>query len=137
MDISLQAKLLRVLQEREITRIGGNETVTVNARIIVATSPQPAGRGSAENIPRRPLLSSDRLAFAIACITGAGNDIMLLARSFIDLFCKDNSIEKKTLSQEAQQKLLQYTYPGNVRELKSADGAGGCNVRRGDGNARA
>jgi two-component system response regulator AtoC len=48
-----------------------------------------------------------------------GNDILILAKHFIDLFCKENKLEKKTLSPEAQQKLLQYPFPGNVRELKS------------------
>ena len=48
-----------------------------------------------------------------------GNDILILAKHFIDAFCKENKLEKKTLSSEAQQKMLQYPFPGNVRELKS------------------
>ena len=48
-----------------------------------------------------------------------GNDILILAKHFMDLFCKDNNLSKKSLSQEAQQKLVAYAFPGNVRELKS------------------
>ena len=48
-----------------------------------------------------------------------GNDILILSKHFIDAFCKDNKLEKKTLAPDAQQKLLQYPFPGNVRELKS------------------
>ena len=48
-----------------------------------------------------------------------GNDIVILAKNFSDAFCKENKLEKKTLSPEAQQKLLGYPFPGNVRELKS------------------
>lgn len=119
MDINLQAKLLRVLQEREITRIGGNEVVPVNARIIVATH-----RNLLEEVQKKTFREDlyyrlIGLPIQLPALRERGNDIILLARYFIDLFCKDNSITKKTLSQEAQQKLLQYTFPGNVRELKS------------------
>jgi DNA-binding NtrC family response regulator len=48
-----------------------------------------------------------------------GNDILILAKHFTDLFCKENKMAKKSISQEAQRKLLNYPYPGNVRELKS------------------
>ena len=48
-----------------------------------------------------------------------GNDILILAKHFIDGFCKENKITKKTLSADAQQRVLQYSFPGNVRELKS------------------
>jgi DNA-binding NtrC family response regulator len=119
MDISLQAKLLRVLQEREITRIGGNEVVPVNARIIVATH-----RNLLEEVQNKTFREDlyyrlIGLPIQLPALRERGSDIILLAKYFMDLFCKDNSIEKKTLSPEAQQKLLQYTFPGNVRELKS------------------
>lgn len=119
MDISLQAKLLRVLQEREITRIGGNEVIPVNARIIVATH-----RNLLEEVQKKTFREDlyyrlIGLPIQLPPLRDRGNDIILLARFFMDNFCKDNGLEKKTLSQEAQQKLLQYSFPGNVRELKS------------------
>jgi two-component system response regulator AtoC len=48
-----------------------------------------------------------------------GNDIIILAKHFMDLFCKENNTDKKMLSPEAQQKLMNYAFPGNVRELRS------------------
>ena len=48
-----------------------------------------------------------------------GNDIAILAKNFVDAFCKENKINRKAISPEAQQKLISYPFPGNVRELKS------------------
>jgi two-component system, NtrC family, response regulator AtoC len=119
LDISLQAKLLRVLQEREITRIGGNEVLSVNCRIIVATH-----RNLLEEVQKRTFREDlyyrlIGLPINVPPLRERGNDIVILAKHFIDLFCKDNNVGRKTLSPEAQQKLLQYSFPGNVRELKS------------------
>ncbi|NII24838.1 sigma-54-dependent Fis family transcriptional regulator [Pseudoflavitalea sp. X16] len=119
MDISLQAKLLRVLQEREITRIGGNEVVPVNARIIVATHRNLLTEVQNKTFREDLYYRLIGLPIQLPALRERGNDIILLARYFLDLFCKDNGIEKKTISPEVQQKLLQYTFPGNVRELKS------------------
>jgi two-component system response regulator AtoC len=119
MDISLQAKLLRVLQEREITRIGGNEVVPVNARIIVATHRNLLTEVQNKTFREDLYYRLIGLPIQLPALRERGNDIILLARYFLDLFCKDNGIGKKTISPEVQQKLLQYTFPGNVRELKS------------------
>lgn len=119
MDISLQAKLLRVLQEREITRIGGNEVVPVNSRIIVATHRNLLTEVQNKTFREDLYYRLIGLPIQLPALRERGNDIILLARYFLDLFCKDNGIGKKTISPEVQQKLLQYTFPGNVRELKS------------------
>ena len=119
MDINLQAKLLRVLQEREITRIGGNEVIPVNVRIIVATH-----KNLQEEVQNK-LFREDLyyrligLPIQLPALRERANDIIILAKHFMDQFCKDNNTEKKTLSQEAQQKLLLSPFQGNVRELKS------------------
>ena len=119
MDINLQAKLLRVLQEREITRVGGNETVPINVRIIVATH---------RNLPEEVQNKTFRedlyyrligLPIYLPPLRERGNDIIILAKHFMDGFCKENGSDKKSLSSDAQQKLLSYLFPGNVRELKS------------------
>ncbi len=119
LDINLQAKLLRVLQEREVTRIGSNEVTTVNARIIVATH-----RNLLEEVKNKTFREDlyyrlIGLPIALPALRERGSDILILAKHFMDLFCKDNHLPKKSLSQEAQQKLLNYAFPGNVRELKS------------------
>ena len=119
LDVNLQAKLLRVLQEREVTRIGSNEVTPVNARIIVATHrnllDEVKNRTFREDLYYRLI----GLPIALPPLRERDNDILVLAKHFMDLFCKDNNLPKKSLSQDAQQKLLNYAFPGNVRELKS------------------
>ena len=119
MDINLQAKLLRVLQEREITRIGGNETVAINVRIIVATHRNLLDEVQNKTFREDLYYRLIGLPIQLPPLRERGNDIIILAKHFMDLFCKENNGEKKSLSQEAQQKLLAYPFPGNVRELRS------------------
>ena len=119
LDINLQAKLLRVLQEKEITRVGGNEVVAVNARIIVATHRNLLDEVHAKNFREDLYYRLIGLPINLPPLRERGNDILVLAKHFIDQFCKENGMGKKTLSPEAQQKLKNYTFPGNVRELRS------------------
>jgi len=119
MDINMQAKLLRALQEREITRIGSNEIIKINARIIVATHRnllEEVKRGKFREDLYYRLLG---LPVALPPLRERDNDIILIARNFIDLYCNENQSHKKGLSVEAKKKLMQYAYPGNIRELKS------------------
>jgi DNA-binding NtrC family response regulator len=93
--------------------------VPVNARIIVATHRNLLDEVQNKTFREDLYYRLIGLPIQLPALRERGNDIILLARYFMDLFCKDNGIDKKTLSQEAQQKLLQYSFPGNVRELKS------------------
>jgi two-component system response regulator AtoC len=119
LDINLQAKLLRVLQEREITRIGGNEKIPINERIIVATHKNMQEEVQNKNFREDLYYRLIGLPIQLPGLRERGNDIIILAKNFMDSFCKDNNTEKKTLTQEAQQKLLSCPFQGNVRELKS------------------
>jgi len=119
MDISLQAKLLRVLQEREIVRIGGNETVSVTARIIVATHRNLLDEVQKKTFREDLYYRLIGLPIHLPPLRERDNDILLLSKNFIDAFCKENKMERKVLSPEAQAKLRKYPFPGNVRELKS------------------
>lgn len=119
MDLSLQSKLLRVLQEKELTRIGGNQVIKLDVRVIVATHRNlleevRAGRFR-EDLYYRLL----GLPIHLPALRERGQDILLLARHFLDQFAKENDLKKIKLSSQAQDKLLQYPFPGNVRELKS------------------
>ena len=119
MDMNLQAKLLRALQEKEITRVGSNEIVKINARIIVATHrnlQQEIANGNFREDLYYRLLG---LPIALPPLRDRENDILLIAKFFIDQFCKENNLVKKHLSLSAKQKLMLYTFPGNIRELKS------------------
>jgi two-component system, NtrC family, response regulator AtoC len=119
LDINLQAKLLRVLQEREITRVGGNSVTKINVRIVVATHKNLLEEVKNKNFREDLYYRLIGLPILLPPLRERGNDILILAKHFVDGFCKENKLPKKTLSHEAQQRLLQYSFPGNVRELKS------------------
>ncbi len=119
MDLSLQAKLLRVLQEREVTRIGGNQVIKLDVRIIAATHKDLAeevkGGKFREDLYYRLL----GLPIHLPPLRERGNDVLMIAKHFLDQFATENQMRKFKISQEAQEKLLQYSFPGNIRELKS------------------
>lgn len=119
LDIALQAKLLRALQEKEVTRLGSNEPVKVDCRIVVATHRNlldEVQKGKFREDLYYRLLG---LNIKLPPLRERGNDILILARHFIRLFAKENSMTSLEISESAQQKLLRYSWPGNVRELKS------------------
>lgn len=119
LDINLQAKLLRVLQEKELVRVGGNETVKINCRIIVATHKNLLQEVQNKTFREDLYYRLIGLPIHIPPLRDRGNDIIILAKHFMDIFCKENNVPKKSFSEEAQQKLLAYPFPGNVRELRS------------------
>lgn len=119
MDLNLQAKLLRVLQEKELTRIGSNQVIKLDVRVIVATHknlPEEAKAGRFREDLYYRLLG---LPIHLPPLRDRGQDILLLARFFLDQFSKENQLGKLKISAEAQNKLLKHPFPGNVRELKS------------------
>jgi DNA-binding NtrC family response regulator len=119
MDINMQAKLLRALQEKEIVRVGSNEVVKIDVRIIVATHRnllEMVKNGTfREDLYYRVL----GLPIHLPPLRERENDVLIIAKHFMDNFCKENSLPKKNLSTEAKKKLLGHAFPGNVRELKS------------------
>src|SRR5579871_890519 len=119
LDINLQAKLLRVLQEKEITRVGGNGTIKIDVRIIVATHKNLMEEVKNKTFREDLYYRLIGLPVQLPPLRERGNDVCILAKHFTDAFCKENKLAKKILSSEAQQKLMQYSFPGNVRELKS------------------
>ncbi|MFV0593556.1 MAG: sigma-54-dependent transcriptional regulator [Draconibacterium sp.] len=119
MEISLQAKLLRALQEKEITRIGSNQAVKIDCRIIIATNKNLLEEVKKGNFRQDLYYRLYGLPIDLPPLRERGNDVILLARSFIASFCEENKLEPKTLAASATRKLLSYSFPGNVRELKS------------------
>jgi two-component system, NtrC family, response regulator AtoC len=119
MDFNLQSKLLRALQEKEITRIGNNKAIKTDCRIIVATNKnlkEEVRNGKFREDLYYRLLG---LPIDIPPLRERRNDILILANHFINGFCIENNIPAKKISPGIQKKLLSYDFPGNVRELKS------------------
>ena len=119
MDISLQAKLLRVLQEREVTRIGSNQVIKLDVRVIVATHRNLQDEVKAGRFREDLYYRLLGLPIALPPLRDRGNDILILAKHFLDQYAKENQTPRLKLSADANEKLSQYPFPGNVRELKS------------------
>ncbi|HYQ57933.1 MAG TPA: sigma-54 dependent transcriptional regulator [Draconibacterium sp.] len=119
MDISLQAKLLRVLQEKEVIRIGSNRPIKIDCRIIIATNKNLLEEVKSARFRQDLYYRFYGLPIDLPPLRDRGNDVILLAKSFIHEFCNENKLAQKTLTTSASKKLLAYPFPGNVRELKS------------------
>lgn len=119
MDLNMQSKLLRVLQEEEVTRVGGNENVKLDVRVIVAT------HKNLQELVRKGDFREDLyyrllgLPINLPPLRERGNDIALLARFFVDDFCQKNKMKKLSITSKAVEKIQKYPFPGNVRELKA------------------
>ena len=119
MEHNLQTKLLRVLQEKEIVRIGSNKHVKTDCRIITATNKilkDEVKKGKFREDLYYRLLG---LPIELPPLRERASDILILARHFMESFCTENNIPLKRLTAEAQKRLMNYSFPGNVRELKS------------------
>ena len=119
LDLHVQAKLLRVLQEKEITRLGSNTPVKVSSRIIVATHKNLAEEVRKGNFREDLYFRLLGLPIELPPLRERGNDIIILAKFFADEFCKENKLPKVSITTEAQNKMVNYRWPGNVRELKA------------------
>lgn len=119
MDISLQAKLLRALQEKEINRVGGKGSIKVDCRVIVATHRNLLEEMKSGNFREDLYYRLFGLPIELPPLRERDKDIVLLAKHFVESFAKENNQEPKTFSKQTLQKLLNYPFPGNIRELKS------------------
>jgi two-component system, NtrC family, response regulator AtoC len=119
LDLNLQAKLLRVLQEREVTRIGSNNAIPIDVRIIVATHKNLATEVQEGRFREDLYYRLLGLPIHLPPLRDRGNDVVHLSKFFIDEYVKENKSSKIILSNDAQKKLLDYTFPGNIRELKA------------------
>ena len=119
MDISLQAKLLRALQEKEIIRIGSNAAVKFDCRIIIATNKDLQEEIKKGNFRQDLYYRLYGLPIELPPLRERENDVIILAKHFIQVFCKENKMAAKMLTPEASARLLSYSFPGNIRELKS------------------
>ena len=119
LDINLQAKLLRVIQERELVRLGGNETISLDVRIITATHKNLNNLVADGKFRKDLYYRLLGLPIELPPLRDRGNDVILLAKHFVNEFCRENELDSKDISDEAKKLLLSYHFPGNIRELKA------------------
>jgi len=119
LELLLQAKLLRVLQERAVTRVGGAQPVAFDVRLVVATHRNLAAEVAAGRFREDLYYRLLGLPIELPPLRQRGQDIMLLAEAFARAFSQLNKLPARPFSPEARQRLLGYSYPGNVRELKA------------------
>ena len=119
MSSSAQAKVLRVLQEQQFERVGGNETVTVDVRVISATNID-VKKAIEEGKFREDLYYRlNVIPVHVPSISERHEDIPLLVDYFLDKFSKEHGLGEKRISQQGIECLVEYPWPGNVRELKN------------------
>lgn len=119
MPLPLQAKLLRVLQEGEVERLGGREPVRVNVRIIATTNRSLEEMVKVGQFREDLYYRLNVIPLQIPSLRSRILDIELLAHNFVDTSCAENQLPPRKLSTEALEKLKRYPWPGNVRELQN------------------
>jgi DNA-binding NtrC family response regulator len=119
LPLAIQAKLLRVLEERRFERVGGTQSIDVDVRIVVATN-RDLHKMVAEKMFREDLyFRISAVPMTIPPLRERGNDVLLLAEHFLEQFKREFGKAGLELSAEAKDRLRNYRWPGNVRELQN------------------
>jgi len=118
MPLELQVKLLRVIQEREIERVGGKQTIKVNVRIIAATNRELENEVNAGRFRRDLFYRLNVFPINLPPLRERKEDILNLAMAFLDRYSRNSEKKITSISQRAREELLNYHWPGNIRELE-------------------
>ena len=118
LPLTLQAKLLRFLQEKEVQRLGSNETLKVDVRIVAATHVNLLHPDQDKSFRQDLYYRLAVFPVELPPLRDRSEDILLLARHFLSDICEKDGVEHKELDTEACAVLRQYQWPGNVRELQ-------------------
>ncbi|MGE9984304.1 sigma 54-interacting transcriptional regulator [Desulfovibrio sp. SGI.169] len=119
MDMALQAKLLRVLQEGEIDRVGGAETVRVDVRVLATTNRDLEDWVKQGRFRQDLYFRLNVIPLRLPSLRERGDDVLELARFFVDMYAREYRLPPAPLSDAAVSWLRQYEFPGNVRELQN------------------
>ncbi|MBN2803949.1 MAG: sigma-54-dependent Fis family transcriptional regulator [Deltaproteobacteria bacterium] len=119
LDLRLQAKLLRAMEEKVITRVGGVREIPVDVRLITATNRDLTKEVSNGNFREDLMYRINGFKIDIPPLANRGNDILILARHFMFTFAKQLSKRAKIIDQESEKILMSYSFPGNVRQLRN------------------
>jgi two-component system response regulator HydG len=120
MSLGMQVKLLRALQEREITRVGGEEVIKVDVRVIAATNKDLIQDIESERFREDLYYRLNVVTLKVPLLRERKEDIPLLAQHFLSAFAEKNRKHIKGFTPQAMDQLLKYDWPGNVRELMNA-----------------
>jgi two-component system response regulator AtoC len=120
MPLGLQPKLLRVLEERKVRPVGGSKEVPIDLRLIAATHRDLEDAIVQGQFREDLYFRLNVIQIALPPLRARGNDVLLIAQSFIDSFAKQAGKAVVGLTPEAAERLLSYAWPGNVRELRNA-----------------
>jgi two-component system response regulator AtoC len=119
LELPLQAKLLRVLQERVVMRVGGSKPVPFDVRLVVATHRDLAAEARAGRFREDLYYRLLGLPIELPPLRARGDDKLLLADFFVQNFSQLNRLPVRGFDAEARKRLLAYSFPGNVRELRA------------------
>ncbi|HEG3369625.1 TPA: sigma-54-dependent Fis family transcriptional regulator [Campylobacter coli] len=119
MPYEIQAKLLRALQEKEITRLGSTKSIKIDVRIISATNANLQDKIDNGEFRSDLYYRLNTVPINIPPLRERKEEILGIAQKVLENTCKEYELEMKKLSQEAQKALLEYNFPGNIRELIS------------------
>ena len=119
-DIRLQAKLLRVLQEKEIERIGGSDKIKLNVRIIATSNRNLLNEVKQGRFREDLYFRLNVINISLPKLAERQEDIINIAKHYINIYSRQNNIEAPALSENAMNILISHKWPGNVRELENA-----------------
>ena len=120
LPLDAQVKLLRVLDERKVTRIGGNQTISVDVRVIAATNKNLVEEVNNERFRLDLLYRLNIVTILVPPLRERKKDIPILVEHFIEKYNKRLGLNIKSVSQSAMRYLVDYPWPGNVRDLENA-----------------
>jgi two-component system nitrogen regulation response regulator GlnG len=120
MAASTQAKLLRLLQEQRFERLGGNETIQTDVRVLAATNRDPGAEVAAGRFRRDLFYRLSVFTIHLPPLRERGDDLTLLVQHYLRRYGRELGKEVKAVAPEAMELLRRYPWPGNVRELQSA-----------------
>lgn len=118
LSLPMQSKLLTAIEKRQISRLGSTQTVPIDVRLICATNADIRQMVEDGNFRQDLLYRINTIEIHIPPLRERGNDIILLADHFLDRYTRKYKKEIHGLTREAKNKLLKYTWPGNVREFQ-------------------
>jgi len=119
LDLVLQSKLLRVIQEREVVRVGGNKAIKIDIRLISATHKNLADEVKQGKFREDLYFRMVGLPIELPPLRNRDQDVIILAKHFIDDYTRINKTKSLQLDESAKTKLKKYSWPGNIRELKA------------------